>query len=65
MTETYMQKRYRTDTVFREKQLVYSRQYSKEHLEEVAKTARIRYANRTPEQIITRREYLRKVRSKQ
>lgn len=64
MTETYMQKKYRTDSDFREKQLKYSIQYSKEHLEEKAKTARIRYAKRTPKQIKARKEYLVKLRSK-
>lgn len=63
MTETYMQKRYRTDTIFREKQLKYSRKYSHNHLEQIAKTGRIRYANRTSEQVTARKEYL-KLRSK-
>lgn len=64
MIETYMQKRYRTDKTFREKQIKYAQKYSHEHLEQTAKTARIRYANRTPEQIISRKEYLVKLRSK-
>jgi len=62
MTETYMQKRYRTDSNFREKQLKYSRKYFPEHSQQVNKTARIRYANRTPEQISARKEYLIKLR---
>jgi len=64
MTETYMQKRYRTDTVFRVKQLKYAKKYSHEHLEEIAKAQRIRYANRTPKQITARKKYLVKLRSK-
>jgi len=64
MNETYMQTKYRTNNDFREKRLKYSRQYSKEHLKEKSKTAKIRYANRTPEQIAARKEYLIKLRGK-
>jgi len=64
MTETYMQKRYRTDKDFRERQLKYSKKYSKEHLEQQVKAAKIRYANRTPKQIMARKKYLKKLRSK-
>jgi len=64
MTETYTQKRYRTDSDFREKQLKYSIQYAKENPEKVTKAARIRYAKRTPKQIKARKEYLIKLRSR-
>ena len=62
MTETYIQKRYRTNNAYREKQLKYSRKYHKEHREQCYKTARIRYANRTIQQIAAQKEYLLKLR---
>lgn len=60
MTETRAQKRYRTDSDFRERVLRQSRKYAHEHPDEVNKTAKIRYANRTPKQIKARKEYLKR-----
>lgn len=64
MTETYIQKRYRTDKVFHDSQIKYSKKWSKEHPKQKNKTDRIRYANRTTEQIAARKSYLKKLRSK-
>lgn len=64
MSETYMQKRYKTDKAFREKQIKYATKYLKEHQERANMLNRIRYANRTPQQIKARKLYLKKLRSK-
>ena len=64
MTESYIQIRYRTDNTYKKKQLQYSRKYAKEHPEKVNIAQKIRYANRTPEQIQARKEYLKEYKSR-
>lgn len=64
MTETYMQKRYRTNSIFRMSQIEYSKKYWKEHPKEINRKRRIKYSNRTVEQITARKLYLKKLRSK-
>lgn len=64
MTESYIQKRYRTDKEFREKVKKQSNQRYKDNKEQIIITWRKLYANRTPEQIQTRKKYLKKLRNK-
>ena len=64
MTESYIQKRYRTDKEFREKIKKQANQRCKDNKEQITRTWRKLYANRTPEQIQTRKNYLKKLRSK-
>lgn len=65
MTETYMQKLYRTDSTFREKQKKQARAWHNNHKEHVRKREKIRYANRTVKQIEDRKLYLKNRREKQ
>jgi len=64
-TETYIQKRYRTDPAFRRKNIKVASKWMKEHPERANELARIRYANRTLSQIEDRKKYLLKLREKQ
>lgn len=63
MSETYMQKLYRTDKVFRKKQIKYAKIYGKKHRKRANMLNKIRYANRTPQQIKARKSYLKELRS--
>ncbi len=65
MTELYTQKRYRTDEEFREKQKKQAKSWRKDNPEQLNKTYREWYANRIPEQIAARKEYLKKHRGNQ
>lgn len=60
MTESYMQKRYRTDVKFREKQKKEANQYYKNNKERINKTNNELYVHRTTEQIKDRKIYLKK-----
>ena len=64
MTETYMQKLYRTNSTFREKQKKRCRQWAMDNREKKNKTDREWYANRTKSQIENRKLYLKKLRSR-
>lgn len=63
MPESYIQKRYRTDKEFREKVKKQANQRYKNNRAQIIKTWREQYANRTPEQIQARTNYLKKLRS--
>lgn len=64
MTESYMQKLYRTNPEFREKQKKRCRAWARDNREKINKSDRERYANRTIKQIEKRKKYLKKLRSK-
>lgn len=59
-----MQKRYRTDENFREKVKKQANQWYKDNRDQIIITWREHYANRTPEQIQARKNYLKKLRSR-
>lgn len=59
-----MQKRYRLDKKFREKQIKAAKKWAKDHREYILKRERAAYANRTPEQIEKRKKYLKQLRRK-
>jgi len=63
MTETYIQKLYRTNPEFREKQKKKARQWYKDNREHKNKTYREWYANRTKSQIEKRKTNLKKLQS--
>ena len=60
MTESYKQTRYRTDEKYREKVKKQSREWFSDNKEQRNTTVRKWYANRTPEQIQARKDYLKK-----
>jgi len=64
MTESYMQKLYRTDKGFREKQKKQANLWYKNNKKQINTTSRELYANRTFEQIEARKNYLKKRRRK-
>ena len=64
MSETYMQKRYRTDKDFHDQQIKSATDWTKKHRGYVNFVNRIRYAQRTPKQIAERIAYLKILRSK-
>lgn len=63
-TESYMQKLYRTDKKFREKQKKQANKWAKDNPKRKIELEKKRYANRTPKQIQKRKDYLKKRREK-
>ena len=57
-------KRYREDSEYRKYLIKAVSKYQKENREKINVTNRKRYAKRTPQQINTRKRYLKKLRSK-
>jgi len=64
MGESYMQKLYRTDPIFREKQKKRAIQWALDNRDQKNETERRRYATRTPKQVKERKQYLINLRMK-
>ena len=60
----YARKRYHSDPEFRKRVISSVTVYNKKHREEINQKQNERYANRTPEQIQARKDYLHNLRMK-
>lgn len=65
MIESYMQKLYRTNPTYREKQKKRMKQYGRDHQVEKNEKYRELYSNRTIQQIEKTKAYLKKLKSTQ